>query len=585
MRKKNLPNHQDLRQTESGGWRKKWKGRIPVALLFPNSYHLGMSNLGFQLVYDIINQHPDFVCERVFLPEEKHRPLSIESHRPLSDFPLLFCSISFEQDYLNLLRMMLMGAIEPLAEKRLPHQVAAGRFPLVVGGGVATLMNPEPLSPFVDLFIIGDAEPLLPAFLDYLKEKPMEHERQDLLLKTGETFSSCYIPGHYNVSYKDDGTLEHMTGPGTLPERIRKAYLEKPSVAGHSKIFSSETEFADMFLTELGRGCTRGCRFCAAGFVYRPPRLWSAEKVVEALKNRPKDKSRVGLLGMEMAIPSDLEGISEYLMADGCSLSFSSLRADALAKVGLRKLLAESGLKSVALAPDGGSERLRKVINKGFKEKDILEAARFLFDIEVANLKLYFMIGLPSEQEADLSELVELVIKVREIMLAVGRPKGRLSSLTLSINCFVPKPWTPFQYAPFASVKDLKAKIKYIKKSLAGQANMKINMDPPDHAFFQAVLARGDRKVGMALLSYVQSEKNWRQLFRQLDVDPDLYALRERKENELFPWEILDHGITKSYLWQEYCKALEGRTTVPCDTSKCKRCGVCVDELKDTGVQ
>jgi radical SAM superfamily enzyme YgiQ (UPF0313 family) len=278
---------------------------------------------------------------------------------------------------------------------------------------------------------------------------------------------------------------------------------------------------------------------------------------------------------MEMARSEDLDAITGYLLAEGCRLSFSSLRADAVQRPGLLALLRQSGLKSAALAPDGGSERLRRVINKGFSEQDVLESAAALCEAGVANLKLYFMVGLPTETAEDLEELVDLTRKVRERLLTVGRARGRLATLTLSINCFIPKPWTPFQYAPCASVAVLKDSLRLIRKKLAGQANLKIQADPPEHAYFQAVLARGDRRVAPALLAMASQERNWRQLFRDLDLDPAWYALRERGAAEIFPWEIIDHGIHREYLWAEYQKALGERATEACDPARCRRCGVC----------
>ena len=564
----------DLAATETGGRRKKWKGRLPVAILFPNFYRLGMSNLGFQLVHDLANSHPDIVCERFFLPEDNSAPRSVESQRPLSDFPIILCSVSFEQDYPNLVYMLRAGGVEPRAAIRQQHSPDSTGFPLVIGGGVATFMNPEPLVPFIDLFVVGEAEPVLPGLLSFLVENRGNTDRQRLLGDIAKDLPGCYAPHFYEAAYNQDGTLASVSGPDFLPARIKKVVVPPGSAAAYSRILSPHAEFSDMFLAELGRGCSRGCRFCAAGFIYRPPRLWSGQAVVDALAQRPENSKRVGLLGVEMARPDDLDTIAGYLLDSGCSLSFSSLRADVVGS-SLMDLLAASGLKSAALAPDGGSERLRRVINKGFSEDDILLAAEALAKTGIGNLKLYFMIGLPTETMDDLEEMIGLIFKVKEILLKVGKELKRVPTLTPSINCFIPKPWTPFQFAPFAPIATLKKKLTHIRKRLTGQANMKILADSPDKAYFQAVLARGDRRVGEALFELVRQGRNWRHQFNDLGLDPGFYAMRERGREELFPWEILDHSIHKGYLWDEYQKALGCRTTTPCDVERCRRCGVC----------
>ncbi|MFA7383118.1 MAG: radical SAM protein [Desulfurivibrionaceae bacterium] len=564
----------DLLASEKGTQRKKWKGLLPVALIFPNRYALGNSNLGFQLVYALVNSLPGFVCERFFY-HDNQPPVSLESGRPLRDFPILLCSLSFEQDFLNLLALFFAGGIEPLAEKRTAD---TKRFrpgqPMVIGGGVASFINPEPLAPFVDLFVVGEAEPILPQLMAYLADYLTTEEPEVLLRGIVKEFSGCYVPRFYSMHYGEDGLLSCIEVAPEAPARVRRVVLEKSLVAGHSQLLSPEAEFADLFLTELGRGCSRGCRFCAAGFVYRPPRLWSAASILAGLAERPTEIKRVGLLGMEMARGEDLARIAEYLLGEGCALSFSSLRADAISEE-LCHLLAQSKLKSAAIAPDGGSERLRRVINKGISEQDVLCAAEALARAGINHLKLYFMIGLPTETEADLEELLLLTGKVRKTLLGVSRETGRMGNITLSVNSFVPKAWTPFQFHGFAPLTTLKNSIKFLRKGVAGLANTRMVVDQPGNAFYQAVLARGDRKVGLALYAMLQSGGNWRQSLHRCGVVPEDYAMRQRGQDELFPWEILDHGIDRRYLWAEYQKALEEKATVACDTAQCRRCGVC----------
>ena len=573
---------------EEGGWKKKWKARLPIGLIYPNHYRIGMSNLGYQLVYDLLNSIPDIVAERIFVPETSNQAKSVESGRLLRDFPILLFSVSFEEDYLHLIRLLINNNIPPLSADRDQGidsgkgkilSQADGGLPLIMAGGVATFINPEPLAPFIDCFIIGEAEPILQKIAALLFQRIQADEqsvvKEKLLLELAQEFSCCYAPRFYSFVYDNDGKLDAIKPAYGLPARIEKSVLVQPEVnAGHSHILTPETEFANLYMTELGRGCSRGCRFCAAGFVYRPPRLWSADEIIKALKKRPEVASRIGLLGMEMVDVEDIKTIAEFLVHESCSLSFSSLRADLITPE-LIQLLSISGLKTSAIAPDGGSERLRRVINKGITENDILAASEALVRIGVSNLKLYFMIGLPTEEDEDMQELVTLTLKIKEKILAIGSSIGKMSKLTLSVNCFIPKPWTPFQFHPFTEITTLKKRLRYLQKELKTIPNVTIHAEKPENSLFQAVLARGDRRLAPALIDIAESGQNWRQVFKRHNLTIEDYAAPKYTHDDLFPWEIINHGVTKGYLWGEYKKALAGRTTPPCDTTTCKRCGIC----------
>ena len=579
----NISGDRELLFHEKGAIKKKWKSRVPIALIYPNRYAVGMSNLGFQLVYRLLNQNDAIVAERVFFPESNRKPLSLESGRPLADFPLLFFSVSFEQDYQHLVMLLKMADIPPLASERTQKNTAiraqaSGGQPLVIAGGVATFMNPEPLAPFIDLFVIGEAEPVLDSLLRYLLSGINGKNKEELLQEIGSTLPGCYAPDLYRTTYDSKGNFVSSRPRDDslkLPLRIKKVAMDSPGeTASHSIILTPQAEFSDLFMAELGRGCSRGCRFCAAGFVYRPPRLWQAQSIINAIDSRPAGSSRIGLLGMEMARPQDISLIADFLSNQSCSLSFSSLRADIIDS-SLVELLGSSKLKTAAIAPDGASERLRLVINKGITENDVLTAAEILAKKGIQNLKLYFMIGLPTEEQSDLDEMVALIMKVKNIILAVGRSRGQLGSLTLSINCFIPKPWTPFQFHAMEEVKPLKLKLKFLRKKISAEPNIRIKTESPEKAYFQAVLSRGDRRVGRALLTMINDNSTWKQALKKENINPENIALRQRDENEPFPWEIIDHGIEREYLWSEYQKALQGKKTIPCDTSRCKRCGVC----------
>lgn len=578
-----------LLDLERGSYLKKWTGQLPIALLYPNSYSVGMSSLGFQLVYALLGEMEGIVCERFFFSGTEAPLRSIESGRTLDNFPLVFFSISFEHDYLNLVRLLLAGSLPPFAENR-EDKVCASQ-PLVICGGVATFMNPEPLAPFIDLFVLGEAEPVLASLVSFLAVHIKEDRRTDLLKEIILGFPGCYAPALYTPQYTQEGSFTgHTPAPG-LPQRIQKVTTRTCEQAAHSQLLTPNAEFSDLYLTELGRGCSRGCRFCAAGFIYRPPRLWDVDAVLSGLAERPDAVNRIGLLGMEMADHDSLTILSRYLLDSGCSLAFSSLRADRISGP-LLNLLEKSRLKSVAIAPDGASERLRRVINKGLTADDLLAAAEALARAGLYKLKMYLMIGLPTETLEDLEEMLMLVRRIKERIQPIGRERGRLCEITLSVNSFTPKPCTPFQFHPFGvserlapgetrdgadAVRALKEKIKFLQRGLKKEANVRMTCDKPENVLFQAVLARGDRRLAPVLFDMAAEELSWKQAMRKNHLQAEQFAIRGYGSDEPLPWSIVDHGIKQQYLWDEYMKAFAEKSTMACDTRVCRRCGVCDD--------
>lgn len=565
---KKQASRQELLAAERGVIRKKWHGRLSVALIYPNHYHVGMSSLGFQVVYALFNQNPLVVCERAFLPENNTLPISVESHRLLTDFKVLAFSISFENDYLNVLRILQAGRIPICAEDR------TAEHPLVIAGGVATFLNPEPLARYIDCFLLGEGEETIPPFLDLLIEKELFRQNREKLLWTlASGLDGLYVPRFYQPTYDRKGRLESFSSARGLPPTIRRKSvpLTRP-VKRHTTILTPHTEFANKFLLEIGSGCSRGCRFCAAAFIYRPPRPWPQEILNQAIAEA-EDVEKLGLVGAEIRDAKAIEDICRPLLAQGKEVSFSSLRADCLTPE-LLSVLKAAGLKTVTIAPDAGSERMRQVINKGLDEATLLQAVERIAQWDILNLKLYFMIGLPSEEGEDIEAIVQLTKKIRHHVLKISRGKKRMGAITLSINCFVPKPWTPFQWAAMEGLEALQAKIKIIRNGLRQVGNVRVTFDVPKWAYVQALLARGDRRVSSFLEAVLKTD-SWKKAYTEVALNPDFFVCRERDSEEMFPWDFIDHGINKEYLWSEYQKALKAERTPPCQVEKCKRCGVC----------
>jgi radical SAM superfamily enzyme YgiQ (UPF0313 family) len=565
---------------EKGTVRKNWGGRLSVALAYPNYYRLGMSNLGFQIVYDILNKRPDVVAERVFLPEGQEMSLylrsgrallSLETQTPVHKFDLVAFSLSFENDYPNILKILELARIPLFAEER------SSAFPLVMAGGVTTFLNPEPLAPFVDLFLLGEAEANLGEFIDLFQEMTNKGVDKDETLETlSRSIHGLYVPAFYRPEYNNDGTLRAFFPiKDNIPEKI-KVPRQDPlgEEVGHTVVTTSETEFSNKVLIEVGRGCGRSCRFCAAGYVYRPPRFHGESHLCCFVEDILEGCRQVGLLGTAVSDIPHIETLTSLIVGHGCGFSVSSLRADGLTPSLLRDLK-QAGQRSLAIAPEAGSDRLRRVINKHLTTEQITDAVRLISKTHDFSLRLYFLIGLPTETSEDVNEIVNLVKVIKHHMVKESAPRGRIGRIRLSVSCFVPKPFTPFQWCAMEEVSSLKKKQKRLQKTLTKEGGIKVNVDLPKWAYIQTLISVGDRRVGSILFNCHKSGGDWTKALRISDLNPEFFVHRPKGLDERLPWDFIDHGIKKEHLKTEYNQSLKEQESEVCSVGKCYRCGVC----------
>jgi radical SAM superfamily enzyme YgiQ (UPF0313 family) len=550
-----------LLENETGYVKKNWGTYNTVCLAYPNQYRTGMANLGFQTVYKIFNAQPSFLCERVFLSDSANDAsgsgaagiFSLENQKSIADFDILAFSVSFENDYSYILKIMDSAGIPLLTKDR------SEKYPLVVGGGIALTLNPEPLADFFDLFILGEAEAVVPEFCCCFEEaRSLGRDRKTFLKDLQKQVNNIYVPGLYEVKYSPESKINSIKPREKgLPERIKIKHIQDiNSFCTEEVISAPQTEMKDMFLVEVNRGCARGCRFCAASFVYHPVRFRGCSEIIESIDGGLKIKGKIGLVGTAVSDHPDLISICEYIVAQQAQAGLGSLRIDRINER-IVDLIKANGIETVALAPEAGSQRMRNILRKGITEAEILNATEMLVKKDIPNLRLYFMVGLPSEEESDIDAIIELVGKIQHHIRNCFQGKKKFKRITLSLNQFIPKPATPFQWCILEYVSIAGKKIKKIENAFRRDKQIKVIHDVPKWNYVQALLSLGDRRVGEILLTVNRLGGNWAQALKEVNINPDFYVYRQKRLDEVLPWDLIDLGISKKALVSEYSKALK----------------------------
>ncbi|MBF0199721.1 MAG: radical SAM protein [Desulfamplus sp.] len=607
----------DRHPMERGHVTSKKKGALNIALVYPNSYGAGMSNLGFQTVYSLFNAHDHVACHRFFLAPPlkniesrlenivksdikrikygfksiKSDIKSIESGISLSDYDIIAFSVSFENDFLNLISI-LKDAHIPLRSRDRDESLSS--CPLIIAGGVACFLNPEPVAPFMDFFLLGESEEMISRFIAVISCRYIdqnhahihpalipgdgeESPKQAILKEIAKTVKGAYVPSLYQPVYHMAQGRELLLKTENLHDDIPRPEIQRTLDLSHTTtattIITPDTAFKNTVLIETGRGCPHGCRFCSAGFIYRPARFYPDHIIIKAMDHALAMTDKIGLVGASVSDHPKINTICAAGITNGQKISFSSLRLDNLTDETLLSLV-QSGVKTATIAPEAGSERMRRIINKKITEPQILSAVKRIVEHGIHNIKLYFMTGLPFETDGDITEIVELTLKIKQVFLEASRKQKKIGTITLSINPFIPKPSTPFQWAAMEIPAIYKKKVKKIRDGLKREGNIAVNSESPKTAYINALLSMGDRRMSHVLETAL--DIGWSKALKHPDHIKILPTIHHpMSPDSPLPWDILDTGIKKSFLVREYQQAQNEIISPDCPFDNCSQCGAC----------
>jgi len=547
---------------EAGTTHKDWGGRMAVALTMPNTYYVGMSSLALQLLYNTFNAQPDVVCERVFWQKgalQSGQPLlSLEGARPAAEFDVWAFTISWEMDYFNVVELLRQAKIPPLAaDRQTSKQWDGSDWPLLIAGGPGVTMNPEPMAPFFDAILIGEGEEAVPHFIDICRDG-LDEDREALLALLDRT------PGWYVPTLRPSNRQHEQFRP---VDRLWIRHL--PDYKTSSTLYTADTEFNNMHLMEIARGCGRGCRFCLAGYVYRPAREQPMDKLLASAEEAIRSGyTKVGLVSAAVSDHTQIDELATALQQMGASISASSMRMDPIS-VPLIRGMAETGTQTLTVAPEAGSQRLRNVINKTQTEDQMMQAIDLAQACNFPQLKLYFMVGHPTEDDEDIQALIDFTLAARQ------RFKRRIA---INATPFVPKAHTPFQWEGMTPTKIMRKRQKAIHRGLA-RHGIDVRADSPDWAEVQAVLSRGDRRLAQVLLALPIDQLNVRSFFKTLEecgLDRDYYVGKWEVGTPL-PWDVVQSGVSENYFHYELRLAAQSQTGLSCppDSAGCLSCQAC----------